>query len=68
MGTRREIAESSLKVSRVCREFVKSLPNVSRAYREFVGSSPKAIGNLLGVRRELVEGDRELARNVPEVL
>ncbi|RWV96992.1 hypothetical protein GW17_00040250 [Ensete ventricosum] len=67
MGTRRAIAESSLKVSRVCREFAKSLPNISRAYREFVGSSPKAIGNLLGVCRELVEGDRELARYVPEV-
>ncbi|RWW04611.1 hypothetical protein BHE74_00039260 [Ensete ventricosum] len=43
------------------------LDDAVRTYRENVGSSTKVIGGLLGVRREITEGDRELVGNAPEV-
>ncbi|RWV97787.1 hypothetical protein GW17_00039403, partial [Ensete ventricosum] len=72
-----ELVESSLKVSRACREFVRSLPKVSGvcrkfvgsslkvlgACREFVGSSPKVIGSL----PECIEGSPEVDRHSPGV-
>ncbi|RWV98033.1 hypothetical protein BHE74_00003001 [Ensete ventricosum] len=41
--------------------------NFTGACREFVGSSPRVIGELLGVRRELTKGDWELVGNAPGV-
>ncbi|RZS06591.1 hypothetical protein BHM03_00037269 [Ensete ventricosum] len=67
-GNYREIARSSSKVSVVCREFARSSPKVSRAYQEFGRSLSRVVGGLLGVCRELVEGDREFAGSSPKVI
>ncbi|RWW40451.1 hypothetical protein BHE74_00054134, partial [Ensete ventricosum] len=45
-------------VSEACWEFTGSWPKGSKACRKLA----EGIGSLLGVRRELTEGDRELAR------
>ncbi|RRT70264.1 hypothetical protein B296_00027668 [Ensete ventricosum] len=57
----REFTGSSSKGSEACLEFVKSLPKVSEACRRYQ-KLVDGIESLLGVRRELAEGDRELAR------
>ncbi|RWW42514.1 hypothetical protein BHE74_00051935 [Ensete ventricosum] len=67
LRTHREIVGSSLKVSEACREFAGSSPKVLEACREFVESLPKVIESLSRVRRELVEGDRELIVNATGV-
>ncbi|RWV95189.1 hypothetical protein GW17_00042210 [Ensete ventricosum] len=65
--TPREFAGSSPKVSGAYRDFARSLQMVLGACREFIGRLPKVIWGLSGVRRELTEGDRGLARNAPGV-
>ncbi|RWW31647.1 hypothetical protein GW17_00003732 [Ensete ventricosum] len=62
-----ELAGRPLEARRRYRGLVRNSPETYRRYRGFAGSSQRVIGGLLGVHRELVEGDQELVENAPRV-